>query len=424
MTSQSSESGLPAYILLEHVKTADEGEEENPYRTTIIDNGSNGLFGEWLDGKQVLDLLKSSEELSKDSNVGKPKTFPFKLASQSHAALTTFWDVNAKKLVSPHEMPLEIFNSTRQCHIRIRWLDEDGKFYPWLYQWNIPPSSTYEQYTKPGHLFLISMIDRTASDEEIILAAYRTKRALPSLSPHCIYIYDDDHGYNNGGLCLEMMLLADESKVDALSVAVSDLDHHHETIQDRIRIQKVVTLLQTIISNLLKNPDEEKFQQLRMGNSKIKSLTNEWGAMEILNLIGFTKQRRRRKSNKKENSDDDDDSIMMEEEYLILSKGRMLVSVCQSALDVLEILAHRLEPNFIPDLAPPTPWQEVSVSSTGSGGGGGLLLSNWNNDGTRGFLTEDERWARAERLVGLRSSGRARRPNPGEAPSSRGKWGR
>ena len=422
MSSQSSE-GLPAYILLEHVKQVDNG-EENHRRTTIIGHDKNSLFGEWLDGQQVINLLnKSSEEFSNDGNVGTPKVASvFKLASQSHSSLTTFWDIKAKKLVSPHEMPLEILNSTKQCHIRIRWLDENGKFYPWLYQWNIPPSSTYEQYAKPGHLFLISMIDRSA-DEEIILAAYRTKRALPSLSPHCIYIYDD-HDHNGGGLYLEMLLSADETKIDALSVAVSDLDHHHETMKDRVRIQKVVTLLQTIISNLIKNPNEEKFQQLRMGNSKIKSITNEWGAMEILNLIGFTRQRRRKSNDDDDDEEEDDDDDAMEEEYLILSQGRMLVAVCQNALDILEILAHRLEPNFIPDLAPPTPWQEVSVSNTAGGGGGGGLLSNWNNDGTRGFLTEEERWARAERVVGLRSSGAARRPNPGEAPSSRGKWGR
>mmetsp|Transcript_28261 Transcript_28261/g.42737 ORF Transcript_28261/g.42737 Transcript_28261/m.42737 type:complete len:252 (-) Transcript_28261:117-872(-) len=60
------------------------------------------------------------------------------------------------------------------------------------------------------------------------------------------------------------------------------------------------------------------------------------------------------------------------------------------------------------------PGQSTAVSSSGNG--------NWNSQGTR-FMTADDRWAQSERGARLRKRGNAP-PPPGQAPSSRGNWGR
>mmetsp|Transcript_21061 Transcript_21061/g.34851 ORF Transcript_21061/g.34851 Transcript_21061/m.34851 type:complete len:232 (+) Transcript_21061:42-737(+) len=61
-------------------------------------------------------------------------------------------------------------------------------------------------------------------------------------------------------------------------------------------------------------------------------------------------------------------------------------------------------------------WQQQGAGSTGSQAG-----SNWNTQGTH-FMSPDDRWAQAERGARMRRSGGP--PAPGNAPSSRGNWGR
>jgi hypothetical protein len=400
-----SDSGLPVSILLEHVRTT-RATTSGLLIATIIDE-SNGLFGDWYSSEEVMEMLLNTPNAN--ANVGVPMESLKSLRSQNNS-LSTFWNMKTNQAVTPHEMPLEIHNSCTTHRIRIRWVDNSGKIYPWLYQWDLAPSSTWEQYSKPGHLFLISLIQELPiasgafTEQEVILAAYRTKRALPSLSAHCVFIHGDFDAYGSDGsstIGLEMLLL-EESKMDALSVAASDLDHHHQTPQDRIRILNVVHFLQTIFGNLIREPNEEKYHRLRLGNSKIQSLVKEWGALQILTIIGFGTRT--------------DDTGM--EENLVLAQLPVNRHLCQLVLDFLLILANRLHPSFILDLAPPTPWQEVYVASTST--------SSWGNGSSQrgGFITDEEKWARAERIAKRRRSGAARRPEPGQAPSSKGKWGR
>ena len=69
-------------------------------------------------------------------------------------------------------------------------------------------------------------------------------------------------------------------------------------------------------------------------------------------------------------------------------------------------------------------YEQQPTTFDSDGGSGGLNNSsrNWNTQGTT-FVTPEDRWARVERSAQRnRSSGP--RPQPGNAPSSRGNWGR
>jgi hypothetical protein len=187
--------------------------------------------------------------------------------------------------------------------------------------------------------------------------------------------------------------------------AGADLDHHHETSNDRERIERTIQLLQTIVRNVMKYPGEEQYRKLRLSNSQIKRhICDSWGALELLRIVGFVKKLL--PSETPASSEDED--------YLVLPTPTDKTTVCQCALDILDILLSRVQPNFIVDIAPPTPWQESVPLGAGNHNRG------WNAQ--RGFITDDEKWARAERVASRR--GAARKPEPGEAPSSRGKWGR
>lgn len=414
--SGDSTAGLSVSILWEYLSSSPDKDDIN---ITLLDD-SMGLFGEFINANQVLRLLKDASSQNESSNnVGTPVVSSSKLSSQS-LGLTTFWDLNKDETVTPHEIPLEIHNSnTNNGNVRVRWIDENGSFYPWLHQWDVPPSSSILQYTKPGHLFLFTWIrtDGECHDEEVVLAAYRTKRALPSLSAHTLFVCDflqEDAQCSStgvaasGAFCLGVeLLLLDETKLDALSIAACDLDRRHETAPDRQRMQKVVSFLQKIIGNLMKDPLEPKFQSLRLGNPKIQSLVQEWGALQFLKIVGF----------EEELIVFNGSSESATRDYcLVLKSLPVNQALCKRSLAVLATIAARLDPSFIADLAPPTPWQEVSFVATSR--------TSWGSGNRIGFITDEERWARAERVANQRRTGIARRPNPGEAPSSRGKWGR
>jgi hypothetical protein len=93
------------------------------------------------------------------------------------------------------------------------------------------------------------------------------------------------------------------------------------------------------------------------------------------------------------------------------------LKLCKLAVDMLSILLSRTDPSFIADIALPTPWQEAVLTNGSSG-------RRRRRGSGMGFITDDERWARAERVNRNRRNGRGRRPNRGDAPSSRGNWGR
>lgn len=332
-----------------------------------------------------------------DVNVGTP-TARGLICSQDYAQ-TTFLN-SSYQPVTPHEMALELHNTTTNCIVRVRWMDANGRN-PLSHRWDVNPSSTFEQYSNPGHLFLFSLVK--GEGKEHVLGAYRAKRALPSLTPHSILV----QGEEDDGILLEMLLL-DETKFDALIVAGADLDHH-ETSNDREHCATTIKLLQTILRNVLDHPEEEKYRKLRLSNGKIKKhVCSSWGALELLENVGFVKKQLACMTAEGINSGDED--------YLILSNSSSSAAVlCQSALGILNILSSRVQPNFVADIAPTTPWQEAVPL-------GGRNKSQWNAQ--RNFITDEEKWARAERIAGLRRSGGARKPAPGEAPSSRGKWGR
>jgi hypothetical protein len=153
--SSVSDPGLPVSVLLEHVRTT-QATTSGLLTATIIDE-SNGLFGDWYSSEEVMEMLLNTPYA--DANVGVPMKGLRSLTSQTNS-LTTFWNMKTNKAVTPHEMPLEIHNSCTKHRIRIRWVDDSSKIYPWLYQWDLMPSSTWAQYSKPGHLFLISLIQQ------------------------------------------------------------------------------------------------------------------------------------------------------------------------------------------------------------------------------------------------------------------------
>mmetsp|Transcript_9001 Transcript_9001/g.9896 ORF Transcript_9001/g.9896 Transcript_9001/m.9896 type:complete len:223 (+) Transcript_9001:52-720(+) len=70
----------------------------------------------------------------------------------------------------------------------------------------------------------------------------------------------------------------------------------------------------------------------------------------------------------------------------------------------------------IADVSPATAGNQYTTSDGNQGNG------NWNTTGTT-FMTPDDRWARAERGARFRRNA-GPRPAPGNAPSSRGNWGR
>ena len=119
--------------------------------------------------------------------------------------------------------------------------------------------------------------------------------------------------------------------------------------------------------------------------------------MTLLHWIGFEEQ------------------ILPDGERLLVVSQEPTTSLLQTAQDLLETLQNRAAPHFVAELAPPPPWQ-APIQDGG----------RWQNSqaGRTRFVTDEEKWARVERVNRNRRSGRGRRPEPGQAPSSRGKWGR
>jgi hypothetical protein len=409
----------------------------------VVDD-THSLFGELYTPGQVWSALWDAP--NEDPNVGSPTTgnSNYNLLSSQELPRASF--LNARnETVTPHEVAFEIHNTTTtNWTIRVRWIDSMGNNDSSSYLWSVAPSSTFEQYTTPGHLFVLSLVSSLDEDDdadELILGAYRPKRALPSGTPHCIFVHggggggSNSNGNGNGNdngnddamekenlpFLLETLLL-DESKFDALTVAASELDHHRDKSRhDRTTAQRTVLMLQTILKNALQHPNEEKYHKLRLSNPKIQQfIASSWGALEVLRICGFihTTTTTTTTANTATVDDDDDDEGALETFLTLPTPVTDTANlVGERAIDLLGLLVTRLAPDFIPDIAPPTPWQETGVSSGSTGSS-----NNWNSH--RGFITDEERWARAERAAGLRRSGASRRPAPGEAPSSRGKWGR
>lgn len=343
---------------------------------------ANGVFGELISPQVVLSSLNFEE------NVGALDD-PHAAQAATTLRSTTY---------SGEQIVLEIDNVCAEQKVRVRWMNEQGKNPP-THIWTVDANSTFVQYSRPGHVFLLSLV--VSQNVEWVLGAYRPVRALPSGSPHCVLVQQE--GATNSFL-LEV-LLADSQ--DSLMVAASALDP--VGFSDK----KTVPMLHQIVSNVIKQPSEEKYHKLRMSNRSIQHhVVSAWGAMHLIHLLGF----RETKITSQGPSNDANDSTSTEE-YLILpgTPTESQLDVFRQAKDVLETLQARASPSFVAELAAPPPWQTPLVSS------GGVLSSRWNTRGTH-FVTPDERWARTERRG--RGGRRPRRPDPGNAPSSRGTWGR
>ena len=344
----------------------------------IYDEG-NGIFGELISPQEVLSSFALEE------NVG----------DVSQSALTPL----QSRLYAGGEIVLEFDNTCLSHKVRIRWINEHGHT-PATHVWTVEPGSMFVQCSRPGHVFLLSILVGT---QEQALAAYRPVRTLPSGSPHCILIQQEE-GLADDCFLLELLLSNSE---DSIMVAASALDHALG-FSDR----KTVPMLHTIVTNVMKQPSEEKYHKLRMSNRTIQNhIVSAWGALRLLHLLGF----RETKLKVEGTVDSKDDDII--EEFLVLPNTLVdaQLDVFKRSKEILEMLITRADPHFVAELAEPPPWQTPLVTS------GGALSSHWNTRGTH-FMTPDERWARTER--NRRGGRRPRRPNPGNAPSSRGRWGR
>jgi len=348
---------------------------------THLYDEANGVFGELISPEVVLSSLNFEE------NVG---SLDDPTAAQ---AVTTL----QSRTYAGGEIVLEIDNTCVNQQVRVRWMDEHGHN-PSTHVWTIEPSSTFVQYSRPGHLFLLSVLVGT---QEWALGAYRPVRTLPSGSPHFILIQQEE-GVTDSFL-LELLLADSE---DSLMVAASALDP--VGFPDK----KTVPMLHTIVTNVIKEPSEEKYHKLRLSNRSVQHhLVSALGALQLLHLLGFRETELPVEETKHR------DSNQATEEYLVLQSTptEAQLVVFKRAKEILEVLVSRADPHFVAELAEPPPWQTPLLSS------GGALSSHWNTRGTH-FVTPDERWARTERRG--RGGGRPRRPDPGNAPSSRGTWGR
>jgi PUB domain len=244
------------------------------------------------------------------------------------------------------------------------------------------------QWSKPGHLFLVSVILSNFEGERM-LGGYRTIQALPSGCPHCVLVQEDYLSPGEQSFFFET-ILTDETKQDALCVAASFLDNRQHA--------KTVKTLLTTVRNVLDHPDVEKFQTLKLSNPRVKDqiLPNQ-SAMDLLRTLGFHPL-----------------VYGNVQDRCLTLREKPLLDVFQSAKTILDLLKGRSDPNFFAELSAPVPWQaRLLLNST-------VGASNLQQGGTH-FVTPEERWTLTKR--GNQRRGRGR-PSPGNAPSSRGKWGR
>ena len=353
----------------------------------IITDEQHSVFGELIDPNVVLSALRQFE-----SSEGKLDD-PF-----AASAMTALHSVNTRSEESGgNDICLEIDNVSDYI-LKIRWMDEQGHNDPSQFLWTLQPHSSWVQWTTGGHLMLLTV---QIGSEESILGAYRPWKRLPSGSTHSLLVEGQTEISTSSAETPSFFLetvLTDNSHEDTILVAAAALDPVEAGGDSS---GKTLTILGTILQNLANHPAEEKYRHLRLSNPKIQQfIASSWGAMHLLHVVGFQEQ------------------TLEGEIHLMVPTSRSInLQVLQIAQKWLDVLQGRASNQFVAELALSVPWQRPVVQGGGS--------QHWSRAGrgTR-FVTPDERWARTERVNRNRASGRAHRPNPGEAPSSRGKWGR
>lgn len=403
--------------------------------------GAPSVYGQWYEPREILDsLVAAAGTIHGDENVGQPAVPPI-------CRSMTYNFRDEKTGNSVHEIPFQVHTTVP---LRIRWIDEHTRSRA-SHTWNLHlHNGDWVQFVKPGDLFLFSIVqaDRPADDlftsdfsSETLLGAYRPLRPLPSRSFLSIVVEKEEHttGEVDDLYVLETLLM---DPYDALCLAASSLDPAvapqplPREVVDCRNNATTIKLVQTVLSNLVRHPEEAKYHRLRLSNPKIKQhVVSSWAAMRFLTLAGFEEvvetvteeEGSKAEDHQQSQRQQDDEKVSMEgvdtdpstDRYLVAASDLTedLLKTRLQALELLHVLSNRTLPTFVPDLAPPTPWEAAQPGPATNGG--------WKPSGQGvGFITDEERWARAERIAANRRSGRARRPEPGQAPSSRGNWGR
>jgi hypothetical protein len=350
---------------------------------------SHGVFGELLEPNPIVEVLQNYEE--RVGQIDDPS---------AASAMTALHSLYCTETGDSNGIIVEFENATR-LPIKVRWMDEKGHNASFL---TVEPFSTVVQWARPGYLYLLTVF--VNPNEELLLGAYRTLMPLPSGSPHCLLILEGQQHVQSASVStagagtvnqylpafkLENVLNDDDTHTDALHVAAAGLDPARGS-QSSHPLPKTLQTLSTLVKNILDHPDDVKYQTLRLSNAKVNHHLVECpSAMYMLHALGFRQE-------------DDDHLIAPQPDRNVFRK----------ALDLLELLLVRSASDFVAELAPRPGWQHPPLSSQ-------VSQAQWSA-GTH-FITPEERWARIERWSSTRGR-HGRRPDPGNAPSSRGTWGR
>mmetsp|Transcript_40043 Transcript_40043/g.58907 ORF Transcript_40043/g.58907 Transcript_40043/m.58907 type:complete len:474 (-) Transcript_40043:276-1697(-) len=448
---------------------------------------SDGIFGELIDPQTIVQsssiAANSADNIENDNNLVGDLTNPD--STRNHSPPKILLRSQDYPISASFSNVIQIqFHNNSQRPVRVGWIDHSGQMFS---QGTVHPFGTLSRNTRAGHLFVLRACDfhvmedwvfEDADDEgavvEKVLGAYRPMRVLPSGKPHCITVsnweeegveiaphqeelegnidiskqeeveeensqqprQEDKEKEEEGraeqiqpnnknsqelSFILEFVLI-DETKYDAMIVTAASLDHTRTSLV-------ILNTLCQLVNNVLQHPTESKYRKVRLSNARIqRTVGSSWSAMELLRVLGF----RRTKEEPQLIADGHDDNTdtkgqsnaastaAVRDVLLLPTPTQEMLHLFKQALNALSNLKNRRDPKFVAELAPPTPWQSQPFATIASNNNSTGVTNNFNRGG---FITDDERWARAERNARRNRAGGGR-PPPGSAPSSHGNWGR
>lgn len=261
--------------------------------------------------------------------------------------------------------------------------------------------------------------------EEQLLGAYRTLKKLPSGSPHLVLIEQQQpqspvDGQDDAtataatprSFFVESVLSDASNMIDILTVTAASLDPAAAS-QHRLggSSSKTLPTLSTIVHNVLNTTGREKVSGAapvqRAGAAPHCVVSG--GECACCTPWDF--------ENNSSNS-------KVTTTIAFLRSKQLELLPFEHAQRLLRLLMERSAPSFVAETAAaPVPWQ-APVFTSNLAAASSVPSNNWNAERTHRFISPEERWARAERWSALRGGRRPRRPEPGGAPSSRGRWGR